>query len=72
MDILDRSVARAPQTPLDPKKLPFGRTFSPNMFLVDWDEGEGLARPQDRSATGPCPWPPPPWSSTTGRRYSRG
>ena len=46
MDILDRSVARAPQTPLDPKKLPFGRTFSPNMFLVEWDEGKGWHDPR--------------------------
>ncbi len=41
MEILDRSVARAPQAPLDPAKLPFGRTFSPNMFMVEWDEGQG-------------------------------
>ena len=41
MEILDRSVARAPQTPLDPARLPFGRTFSPNMFMAEWDEGRG-------------------------------
>ena len=41
MDILDRSVARAPKTPLDPKNLPFGRNFSPNMLQVEWDEGTG-------------------------------
>jgi len=41
MEILDRSVARATKTPLDPKNLPFGRTFSSNMFLVDWDDGKG-------------------------------
>jgi branched-chain amino acid aminotransferase len=46
MDILDRSVARAPKTPLDPKNLPFGRTFSSNMFLVDWDEGKGWHDPR--------------------------
>ena len=41
MEILDRSVARAPQAPLDPAKLPFGRTFSPNMFMAEWDEERG-------------------------------
>ena len=41
MDIQDRSAARRPQAPLDPKKLPFGRTFAPNMFMMDWDEGKG-------------------------------
>lgn len=46
MDILDRSVARAPKSPLDPKNLPFGRTFSSNMFLVDWDEGQGWHDPR--------------------------
>ncbi len=46
MEILDRSVARAPQAPLDADKLPFGRTFSPNMFLVDWDEGRGWHDPR--------------------------
>src|SRR4030042_3921158 len=46
MDILDRSVARSPQAPLDPTKLPFGRTFAPNMFMVDWDEGKGWHDPQ--------------------------
>ncbi len=46
MDILDRSVARAPKTPLDPKNLPFGRTFSSNMFLADWDEGRAWHDPR--------------------------
>jgi len=46
MDILDRSVARSPQAPLDPTKLPFGRTFAPNMFMVDWDEGKGWHDPR--------------------------
>ena len=46
MDILDRSVARAPQAPLDPAKLAFGRNFSPNMFLIDWDEGTGWHDPR--------------------------
>ncbi len=46
MDILDRSVARAPQTPLDPNKLPFGRTFAPNMFMVEWDKGKGWHDPR--------------------------
>jgi branched-chain amino acid aminotransferase len=41
MDIRDDSVARAPLAPLDPNKLPFGRTFSPNMFCVDWEDGRG-------------------------------
>ena len=41
MEIRDHSVARSPQVPLDPDKLPFGRTFSANMFLVDCDEGKG-------------------------------
>ncbi|MDD5565128.1 MAG: branched-chain amino acid aminotransferase [Thermoanaerobaculaceae bacterium] len=46
MEILDRSVARAPQGELDPAKLPFGRTFSPNMFMVEWDEGQGWHDPR--------------------------
>jgi branched-chain amino acid aminotransferase len=46
MDILDRSVARTPQAPLDPTKLPFGRTFAPNMFLVEWDDGKGWHDPR--------------------------
>jgi branched-chain amino acid aminotransferase len=46
MEILDRSVARAPQAPLDADKLPFGRTFSPNMFLIEWDEGHGWHDPR--------------------------
>jgi len=46
MEILDRSVARAPQAPLDSAKLPFGRTFSPNMFLVEWDQGQGWHDPR--------------------------
>ena len=41
MEIVDRSVVRLPQGPLDPAKLKFGRTFSPNMFMVEWDEGTG-------------------------------
>ena len=41
MEILDRSIARVPLAPLDPGHLPFGRTFSPNMFLVDWDASAG-------------------------------
>ncbi len=46
MDILDRSVSRAPQAPLDPAKLGFGRQFSPNMFQVEWDEGTGWHDPR--------------------------
>jgi branched-chain amino acid aminotransferase len=39
MEIRDNAVVRPPAAPLDPSKLPFGRHFSPNMFLMDWDEG---------------------------------
>ncbi len=46
MDIQDRSVARAPKAPLDPSNLPFGRTFAPNMFMVEWDEGKGWHDPR--------------------------
>jgi branched-chain amino acid aminotransferase len=46
METLDRSVPRPPQAPLDPSKLPFGRTFAPNMFMVDWDEGKGWHDPR--------------------------
>ena len=46
MEILDQSVARAPQISLDPAKLPFGRTFSPNMFLIDWEKGKGWHDPR--------------------------
>jgi len=41
MDIRDLSVVRAPEAPLDPSNLQFGRTFSPNMFMMDYDEGQG-------------------------------
>jgi branched-chain amino acid aminotransferase len=41
MEIRDNSVVRSPESPLDPSNLPFGRTFSPNMFLMEWDEGKG-------------------------------
>ncbi len=41
MDIRDESVSRAPEIPLDPNNLPFGRTFSPNMFQVEWDSSKG-------------------------------
>ncbi len=41
MDIRDQSEVRLPEAPLDPDHLPFGQMFSPNMFLVDWEEGKG-------------------------------
>ena len=41
MEIRDNSVVRPPAAPLDPAKLPFGRTFAPNMFMMDWEEGRG-------------------------------
>ena len=41
MDIRDDSVNRKPDGPLDPDTLPFGKTFAPNMFLMEWTEGEG-------------------------------
>ena len=41
MEIRDNSVTRPPDIPLDPDELPFGRTFAPNMFLMDWVEGKG-------------------------------
>ncbi|MFN3413158.1 MAG: branched-chain amino acid aminotransferase [Thermoanaerobaculum sp.] len=46
MDFTDRSVVRAPDFPLDPNNLPFGRTFSPNMFLMDYDEERGWHDPR--------------------------
>jgi branched-chain amino acid aminotransferase len=46
MEILDHSVVRPPEAPLDPAHLPFGKTFSPNMFLMDWDEGQGWHDPR--------------------------
>jgi len=41
MEIRDDSVIRPPDIPLDPDQLPFGKTFAPNMFLMDWEEGRG-------------------------------
>lgn len=41
MEIRDNAVTRPPDIPLDPDKLPFGMTFAPNMFLMDWEEGKG-------------------------------
>jgi branched-chain amino acid aminotransferase len=46
MEIRDNSVVRAPEGPLDPAKLPFGRSFAPNMFLMDWQEGRGWYAPR--------------------------
>jgi branched-chain amino acid aminotransferase len=41
MDIRDLSVVRPPEAPLDPSALQFGRMFSPNMFMMEYDEGQG-------------------------------
>jgi branched-chain amino acid aminotransferase len=41
MDIRDLSVVRPPEAPLDPSALQFGRTFSPNMFMFDYEEDKG-------------------------------
>ena len=41
MDIRDHSVVRPPAAPLDPSNLQFGRTFSPNMFMMDYEEDRG-------------------------------
>ncbi|MGE5236103.1 MAG: branched-chain amino acid aminotransferase [Acidobacteriota bacterium] len=41
MEIRDEAIVRPPQQPLDPAHLPFGHTFSPNMFLMEWDEKLG-------------------------------
>lgn len=46
MDIRDQSIARPPEHPLDPSKLSFGRDFSPNMFLMDWDRERGWHDPR--------------------------
>jgi branched-chain amino acid aminotransferase len=57
MDIRDHSVVRPPEKPLDPKNLPFGRTFSPNMFLMDYGEEQGWHDPRI-VPYGPIPLPP--------------
>jgi branched-chain amino acid aminotransferase len=41
MEIRDEAIVRPPQRSLDPAHLPFGSTFSPNMFLMDWDAHAG-------------------------------
>jgi len=46
MEIRDRSVARPPDIPLERQKLPFGRVFSPNMFLMDFEKGKGWHDPR--------------------------
>ncbi len=46
MEILDQSVARPPDEPLDPAKLPFASVYTPNMFMVDYDEGQGWHDPR--------------------------
>ena len=38
-DIRDNSVEKKPDFPLDPARLEFGRTFCPNMFLVEYKDG---------------------------------
>jgi branched-chain amino acid aminotransferase len=46
VEIRDNAVIRPPQGPLDPDNLPFGRTFSPNMFIMDWEDGRGWFDPR--------------------------
>jgi len=46
MEIRDNSVVRPPETPLDPNQLPFGRTFAPNMFVMEYKEGKGWHDPR--------------------------
>ena len=46
MDLRDLSVVRPPEAPLDPGALQFGRMFSPNMFLMDYEEGRGWYEPR--------------------------
>jgi branched-chain amino acid aminotransferase len=46
MEIRDNAVIRPPQGPLDPDNLPFGRTFAPNMFIMDWEDGRGWFEPR--------------------------
>lgn len=57
MEIRNEAVIRQPAGPLDPSKLPFGRNFSPNMFLIDFDEGTGWHDPRI-VPYGPIPLPP--------------
>jgi branched-chain amino acid aminotransferase len=48
MDITDRSVVKLPPEGLfdDPRQLGFGKVFSPNMFLMDYDEQRGWHDPR--------------------------
>ncbi len=46
MDIRDESIVRPPQHPLDPSRLSFGKEFSPNMFLVEWEKDRGWHDPR--------------------------
>ena len=39
MIIQDLSERRSPHAPLDPKKIAFGKTFAPNMFVCEYREG---------------------------------
>lgn len=41
MDIRVATTPTPPTVTLDPATLPFGRTFSPNMFMIDYEEGRG-------------------------------
>jgi branched-chain amino acid aminotransferase len=41
MEIRDNSKACPPTISLDPANLPFGKTFAPNMFMADWEDGKG-------------------------------
>jgi branched-chain amino acid aminotransferase len=41
MEILDQSVRRPPEHPLDPSGLAFASLPTPNMFRVDWDQDRG-------------------------------
>lgn len=46
MEIRDLSVVRPPEKPLDPSRLPFGTTFSSNMFLMDYRTEQGWYNPR--------------------------
>ena len=54
-------------TPAD-ETLAFGKVFSDHMFLMNYEDGKGLARPPHRALRRRSLWIPPPASCIMARR----
>ncbi len=57
--------------PASGTQLGFGKIFTDYLFLMEYKKARVGIIPGS-SLTGPLPWTPPPWFSTTARRYLKG